>query len=163
LDSLLIAENLHIGLESEEEMFSAKASAAKNLMVVGKLLILLVASPVSANGISDPRFFEYRSGGFINRLADVSFGWFKKLDPQENEAYQQALMHAIMMAENGQKVRWYKNNASGYAVPVMTWPTGSGYCRRLHVQAIAHNVEKNMSATACFDNAHENWRWVSDK
>jgi surface antigen len=123
----------------------------------------LAASPVLANNISDPRFFEYRSGGFINRLNDVAFGWFKKLDPQENDAYQQSLIHAVMMAENGQKVRWYKNNASGYAVPVMTWPTGSGYCRRIHVQAIAHNVEKTMTATACFDNAHENWRWISDK
>ena len=144
-------------------MSNAKASAVKSLMVVGKLSILLAASPVQATDINNPRFFEYRSGGFINRLADMSFGWFKTLDQQEMEAYQQSLSHAVMMAENGQKVQWYKNRASGFAVPVMTWPTGSGYCRRIHIQAIAHNIEKAMTATACFDNAHENWRWVGDK
>ena len=132
-------------------------------MVAGKLSILLVANPVSANDLQNPKFFEYRSDGFVNRLAEMSFGWFKKLDSQELEAYQQSLSHAVMMAENGQKVRWYKNNASGFAVPVMTWPTGSGYCRRIHIEAIAHGMEKAMTATACFDNAHENWRWVSDK
>ncbi len=132
-------------------------------MVVGKLSILLAASPSQATDINNPRFFEYRSGGFINRLADMSFGWFKTLDGQEMDAYQQSLSHAVMMAENGQKVQWYKNKASGFAVPVMTWGTGSGYCRRIHIQAIAYNVEKAMTATACFDNAHENWRWVGDK
>jgi len=144
-------------------MSNAKVSAVKSLMAVGKLSILLAASPVSADSINDPRFFEYRGGSFVNRLADISFGWFKRLDSQEIEAYQQSLTHAVMMAENGQKVVWYKNNASGYSVPVMTWPTGSGYCRRIHIHAVAHNMEKSMSATACFDNAHENWRWVSDK
>jgi surface antigen len=144
-------------------MYNAKALAVRNLMVAGKLSILLAASPVQANDINNPRFFEYRSGGFTNRLLDLSFGWFKKLDDQESAAYHQALSHAVMMAENGQRVQWYQNRASGYAVPVMTWPTGSGYCRRMHIQATAHGVEKAMSATACFDNAHDNWRWVSDK
>jgi surface antigen len=144
-------------------MYNVKVSAAKNLMVAGKLLILSAVNPVLATEINDPRFFEYRSGGFINRLVDQSFGWFKRLDDQESRAYHQALNHAIMMAENGQRVQWYENRASGYVVPVMTWPTGSGYCRRIHIQTIAHGVEKTMSATACFDNSDERWRWVSDK
>jgi surface antigen len=113
--------------------------------------------------LNNPRFFEYRGGSFINRLADFSFGWFKTLNDHQMEAYQQALVHAVMTSENGQRVSWYRGNASGYAVPVMTWPTGSGYCRRVHIQAIAYNTEKTMSATACFDNSSENWRWVSDK
>lgn len=132
-------------------------------MVVGKLLTLLVANSAIADTINNPKFFEYRSGGFINHLTDLTFGWFNTLDDKQLEAYHQSLSHAVMMAENGQRVQWYKNNASGYAVPVMTWPTGSGYCRKIHIQAIAYNIEKTMSATACFDNAHENWRWVSDK
>jgi surface antigen len=68
-----------------------------------------------------------------------------------------------MMAENGQVVRWYENNASGESVPVMTWPTGSGYCRRIHIQTIAYNTEKTASATACFENANSSWRWLNDK
>ena len=131
-------------------------------MVVGKLLMFLAISPAYANDVSEPRFFEYRSGNFTNRLVELSFGWFKTLDSEQKEAYQQSIHHAVMMAENGQRVTWYKNNASGFAVPVMTWPNGNGYCRRIHIQAIAYNLEKTMSATACFDNAHTNWRWIRE-
>lgn len=131
-------------------------------MVVGKLLTLLAISPAHAADVSEPRFFEYRSGGFTNRLVDMTFGWFKTLDREQKESYHSTIHHAVMMAENGQRVTWYKNDASGYAVPVMTWPTGNGYCRRIHIQAIAHGIEKTMSATACFDNAHTNWRWIRE-
>ena len=132
-------------------------------MVVGKLLTLLAISPTYANEIVEPRFFEYRSGSFVNQLITMSFGWFKTLDEEQKSAYDQSLYHAVMTAENGEKVSWYRNNASGFAVPVMTWPTGSGYCRHMHVQAIAYGIEKTMSATACYDNSQDNWRWVSNK
>lgn len=132
-------------------------------MVAGKLSILLAISPALSADISDPRFFEYRSGNFSNNLIELTFGWFRTLDDDQKEHYYRSLMHAVMAAENGEKVSWYKRNASGYAIPVHTWPTGSGYCRRIHIQAIAHGTEKTMAATACFDNAQDNWRWVSNK
>lgn len=110
-------------------------------MAVGKLLILIAASPAVANDIANPRFFEYRSGTFVNELAQLSFGWFKTLDDDQRDSYTQSLQHAVMYAENGQAVEWYKRNSSGAAVPVMTWPTGSGYCRRMHIQAVAHGVQ----------------------
>ena len=141
-------------------MFRGKVSVVKSLMVVGKLSILLATSPALSSDISNPRFFEYRSGNFSNNLIDLTFGWFRTLDDDQKEHYQRSLMHAVMVAENGEKVSWYKRDASGFAVPVHTWPTGSGYCRRVHIQAIAHSKEKTMSATACYDNAHDNWRWV---
>ena len=144
-------------------MFSAKVSVVKSLMVVGKLSILLSGSIAYANPIDNPRFFEYQGGAFINRLVDFSFGWFKTLDNEQKVAYSQALTHAVMMSENGQAVRWYHNNASGYAVPVHTWPTGNGYCRRVHVQAIAYSTEKTMSATACYSNSSSQWQWINDK
>jgi hypothetical protein len=143
-------------------MYNAKASAVKSLMVVGKLLMLLAISPAHANDINEPRFFEYRSGGFTNRLVDFTFGWFRTLDSEQKEAYHSTIHHAVMMAENGQRVTWYKNDASGHATPVMTWPNGTGYCRRVHIQAIAYGMEKTMAATACFNNAHTNWRWVKE-
>lgn len=131
-------------------------------MVLGKLLILLASGSVHAQ-IDNPKFFEYRSGSFTNRLVDITFGWGKRLTPYQLEAYHQSINHAVMAADNGEKVSWYRDNASGYAVPVVTWTTGSGYCRRIHIQAIAHGVEKTMVATACYDNAHDNWRWMSTK
>ena len=51
-------------------------------MVAGKLLILVVTSPALANEINNPRFFEYRTGSFINEVAQISFGWFKNVQIQ---------------------------------------------------------------------------------
>ncbi len=121
------------------------------------MVISLNAVAAEAN---DPRFFDYRSGGFTNRLVDLTFGWFKTLDADQKDAYDSALVHALMYADNGEAVSWYRRDASGMAVPVATWPTGNGYCRRLHIQAIAYNVEKTMAATACFDEINDRWRWV---
>jgi hypothetical protein len=145
-------------------MFNAKALVAKSRTVVGKSLILLAVSfNAAAVEANEPRFFEYRAGGFINRVSDFSFGWFKTLSAVQNESYHSSINHAIMFADNGQKVSWYQDDASGFAVPVMTWPSGNGYCRRVHIQAIAYNVEKTMTATACFDDINNRWQWVNDK
>ena len=87
-------------------MFNAKASAVKNLMVAGKLLTLLVTSPALANDLNNPRFFEYRSGNFVNQIMTLSFGWFKTFDDEQKSAYDQSLYDALMSAENGEKVSW---------------------------------------------------------
>lgn len=130
-------------------------------MVVGKLLILTASSPALANDINEPRFFNYRSGGFTNRLADISFGWFKTLDDEQKLAYNQAITHALLYADNGEVVRWYKSDASGMAMPSATWPSGAGYCRRIYVQAIAYGVEKTFKATACFNEVDNRWTWYN--
>lgn len=141
-------------------MFSAKASAVKSMMVVGKLLILLTSSLAHAD-VTDPQFFEYRSNGFVNRIADFSFGWFKRLNDDQRAEHQQAIVHALMYSDNGQPVRWYKDDASGEAVVVGTWPATAGYCRRLHIEAIAYNVQKSMAATACYSEVEKRWTWVN--
>ena len=132
-------------------------------MVVGKLLILTTSSVAVANELENPRFFEYSGGNFTNRLIDLSFGWFKTLDDEQKLSYNQALTQAVMYADNGQAVRWYKNNASGQVIPAVTFPAGSGYCRRIHIQTIAYGVEKTMRANACYDISSSRWTWHSDK
>lgn len=131
-------------------------------MVLGKLLILL-SSPAYAENVINPKFIQQGSGNFVNTLVDLSFGWFRTLKGEQKDAYDQSIVQALEMAENGQKVSWYVNDASGYAMPVITYPSGSGYCRRLYIQAVAYGVEKNMYATACFENFSDNWRWISSK
>lgn len=140
-------------------MFNAKVSAVKSWTAVGKLLILLAVSFNASAEVANPKFFEYRAGGFINRLSDQSFGWFKTLDSEQKAAYTQSISHAVMYAENGQEVSWYMNDASGVAVPVMTFPVNDGYCRRMHIQTIAYNMQKTVSATACFSNSSNYWQW----
>lgn len=144
-------------------MFNAKELVVKGLTAVGRLLILwVVCSTAHASDLSNPRFFEYRGGPAINELIQTTFGWFRTLDDEQKASYSQAITHALMVAENGQAVEWYKSNASGIAVPVMTWPSSSGYCRRLHIQTIAYNVEKTISRTACYSNASRNWQWYRE-
>ena len=128
-------------------------------MVVGKCLILTASSPALAGDIDNPRFFNYRSGEWSNRIADLSFGWFKTLDDEQKIAYNQAITHAVLYANDGEVVRWYKNDASGMAMSSATWPSGSGYCRRIYIQAIAYGVEKTMKATACLNDADNRWTW----
>jgi len=131
-------------------------------MVVGKLLILVATNSAYASDIYNPRFFEYQGGSFVNEVVNVSFGWFRTLDKDQKDSHAQAVTHALMFAENGQRVEWYKNDASGFAVPVITWPTGSGYCRRLHLQVIAYNMRKTMQQTACYSNPSRNWQWIRE-
>lgn len=133
-------------------------------MVVGKLLILLSGSiTATADTIDNPKFYSYSGTSFTNRLSDITFGWFRRLDPDQRAEYNQSITHAVMFAENGQKVSWYRKNASGYAVPVHTWPTGSGYCRRIHIEVIAFNQKKTKTATSCLSNSNNTWRWITDK
>lgn len=144
-------------------MFNAKELVVKSLTAVGRLLILwVVCSTAHASDLRNPRFFEYRGGPAINELIQTTFGWFRTLDDDQKASYSQAITHALMVAENGQAVEWYKSNASGIAVPVMTWPSSSGYCRRLHIQTIAYNVEKTISRTACYSNASRDWQWFRE-
>lgn len=142
-------------------MFKGVALVAKNWTVLGKLLILLTSTPVLATDVNNPRFFDYRSGPVVSELLNIAFGWFKTLDDEQKLAYYQSITHAVMYAENGQRVEWFQGNASGYALPVMTWPNGSGYCRRVYIQAIAYNTERTMHRTACFNN-NTKWQWVRE-
>ena len=144
-------------------MFRTVRSAVSCLMVVGKLLILGFASPAIADNLNNPRFFEYRNGGIANRLFDQAFGWFKTLDEEQQLAYNQALMHAASYADNGQAVRWHKNNASGSATPSLTWPVSDGFCRRIYIHAIAYGFERNLRTTACYNDNNDRWTWYIDK
>jgi surface antigen len=147
-------------------MYNAKESAAKNWTVAGKLSTLVVSllpGLVSANDLFDPKFFEYRSNGVINNIFDVSFGWFKKLSDEEKNAYHQSIIHAVSYAENGDAVTWYQGRASGRTVPVMTWPTSSGYCRRVHIAVNSYSITKDMSVTACYNELQDRWTWHDNK
>ena len=126
------------------------------MLLAGKLF-----NNAHAREVNDPRFFEYRGGHFLNQLADLSFGWFKRLDDRQSLAHHRAISVALHSADYGHPVRWYVDDASGSVTPIAHIPTGGGgYCRRIHINVIAHGVEKNFQETACYDNAHDNWRWL---
>lgn len=132
-------------------------------MVAGKLSILLVANPVFAESIENPRFFDYRGGPTLSQHLNMMFGYFRTLSDDQKSHYAQSINHALMYAENGEAVSWYHSDASGVTVPVITWPSGDGYCRRLHLEVIAYNQSKSLATTACYSNSTSSWRWISDK
>jgi len=127
-------------------------------MVLGKLLILIIASPVLA--ADNP--FQYNST-ITYKSEKISFGFFKSLDKEQTEAYYSSMTHALMYANNGDRVEWSRNNAVGYAVPVYTRTTGSGYCRRIQAAVWAFDEQRTFSETACYDNATETWRWIETR
>jgi predicted HAD superfamily Cof-like phosphohydrolase len=106
----------------------------------------------------------------VDALADILYVVYGAGDcfgVDLDEAYQ--IVHSSNMTkicksedEAIKTVEWYKSNASGIAIPVMTWPNSSGYCRRLHIQTIAYNVEKTISRTACYNNSSRNWQWFRE-
>jgi surface antigen len=144
-------------------MFRKRVSVVKSLMVIGKLSILLVSSNCLAADIYNPKFFEYRgSDAAFGQVINVTFGWLRVLDPEQRAQHTQAITHALHYAENGQDVKWWQGDAFGYARVVMTWPSGSGYCRRLQTYAVAYNVERSISGTACYSNSTGSWRWIQE-
>jgi surface antigen len=95
--------------------------------------------------------------------AKVSFGWGQSLTQEQEESHFSALTHALFYAENGEKVKWHKQGAYGYTVPVYTAPNGRGYCRRLHTYVSAFNKELQNSMTACYDNSTDSWEWITTR
>jgi surface antigen len=145
-------------------VFREKASVVRRLTDLGKSLILvsIISTNAFAQDAFNPKFFDYNSNSIMQRMVDFSFGWNKKLDDSQRNAYHQSIVHALEYAENGDRVSWYKGNASGYSVPVYTWPNSSGYCRRLHLDVIAYDKQRAMGVTACYNNLDSNWTWYRD-
>ncbi len=127
-------------------MLSIKFLAVRFLTAVA---ILLVGSTLTNNVYAD-------------QMRTLSFGFWKTLDDEQMKAYYATLRLAVLDADNGQSVTWYINNASGSATPVFTRPTGTGYCRRIHVQVIAHGVERLFQETVCYNNATRQWQWLGE-
>jgi len=126
-------------------------------MAVGKSCILVLVTTSIA------RADTYSSPSPVSELLTPSFGWFKKLDDQQLDSYNSSIIHALEFAELGHRVKWYSNNASGFAESVAEWPNTSGYCRRLHIQTIAFDQRKTMSVTACNNSMTELWTWYMGK
>jgi len=133
-------------------------------MALGKSLILAlcISTGAFAQDVFDPKFFDYTSNSVANKLVEFSFGWNKKLNDRQREVYHQSIIHALEYADNGHKVKWYEQDASGYSVPVLTWPKSNGYCRTLHLNVIAFDKQKSMAITACYNNMDSNWAWFRE-
>jgi hypothetical protein len=126
-------------------------------------MAMLWATSTSASAhpvnIENPKFYSQTNGPLLEQIINVSFGWFKGLDPEQKDAYYSSLILALEEAEPGQFARWYKNNASGIVRVAWQNPRNGVLCKRLHISLIAHNTQKDLQTTACFNEVDNRWHW----
>lgn len=108
-------------------------------------------------------FSDYGSGGREDIWIGKLMSFFRKLNSEQEAAYQTSIHTALNQAETGQKVTWRNADASGYVVPVATIPSSQGFCRILQVSVNAYNTNSVDSRMACYSNFDGQWRWVRDK
>jgi len=117
---------------------------------------------VSSNqDIPLPDFFDPGRGD----NASIVFGWLttKKLSGSALAAHEEAIWTALTSAGNGQRVIWKLGNDQGFVMPVATFPSSQGYCRRIHGSVTYSNKNSSIARTACYDNSSKLWKWISDK
>jgi hypothetical protein len=138
-----------------------KLKAVKFLTTTVLLLVMNTSSNAQTINIENPKFYESSNGSLLDQIIDVSFGWFKGLDSEQKAAYYSSLILALEEVQPGQFARWYKNNASGTVRVAWQYPKNGVMCKRLHIHLIAHDAEKNMQTTACFNEVDNRWHWYN--
>lgn len=122
-------------------------------------MLLATNTLTHASTLDNPRFYHDTNGPILRQVLNISFGWFKTLDSAQKEAYYSSIAIALEEAQPGEFARWYKNNASGMTRVVWLHSSSMGFCKRLHINVIAHSEEKNFQRTACFNDVDNRWRW----
>jgi surface antigen len=110
-----------------------------------------------------PEFYDYGKGDAVGIIFGSMFGGFYSLSEIEKAAHSEAVTTALTKAELGQRVIWRLGKTAGYAMPVATFPSSQGYCRRVHIFISSSGRERAISKTSCYENATGKWKWISDK
>jgi surface antigen len=117
----------------------------------------------SKQDIPLPNYFYYGGGGVVSSFFDSFFGDQYSLNDTEREAHTEAVTTALSKANLGQKVIWRLGKTEGFAMPVATFPSSQGFCRRVHIHLVSPKIKKATSKTACYVNSSDRWYWISDK
>jgi hypothetical protein len=125
------------------------------------LLVMNTSTNANTINIENPKFHDSMGGDLLEQIINVSFGWFKELDADQKSAYYSSLILALEEVQPGQYSRWYKNNASGTVRVAWQYPKNGSLCKRLHISLIAHNTQRDMQTTACFNDIDNKWYWYN--
>jgi len=131
------------------------------LTTTAMLLVMNTSTNANTVNIENPKFYDSVSGDLLEQIINVSFGWFKELDADQKTAYYSSLILALEEVQPGQYSRWYKNNASGTVRVAWQYPKNGSLCKRLHISLIAHNAQRDMQTTACFNDIDNKWHWYN--
>lgn len=104
----------------------------------------------TAFAYDEPRFFEANGRNDSIRTLQMFFGnIFNRLDDEQRRKYNGSINFAVERLNAGETVNWYENNASGSVTVLYVDNQTAGYCKTMLIQAIAHGVEKRMTAKGC--------------
>ncbi len=110
-----------------------------------------------------PNYYDFGKGDAVSFLVGSIMGGYYSLSSVEKEAHSEAVITALKKAELGQRVIWRLGDVGGYAMPVATFPSSQGHCRRIHIQVASGKKVDTISKTACYANSSNSWRWINDK
>lgn len=134
----------------------------KNMMVLGKLFLILVCTNSYAQSWESPinqRWHPNESS--VQILINLSKYFSTQLKPQDKELHRQAVYHALNNLENGEMVEWFndRTDAQGKARIVMTIPANGSYCRRVHSWIRLGSEERAFEDTACYNVTTKTWNF----
>jgi surface antigen len=147
----------------------------KNLMAVGKSLIILITSigllsACSSNTLLHTSESSYASTQSNYQPVNTSVGaminymsWnINRMEPYDQKQQEQSVFFALNNLQNGEVTRWYNGNtgAQGAVKVAMTYPQGSGYCRVIMSQIFYNGKQRDFKETACINAVDNSWRFI---
>ena len=137
---------------------------AKNLMVLGKLFLILVCSSNAfAQSWEAPIFNRWANNDSILGLTyNLSKFASSRLKKEDRALHTQAVYHSLNNVENGEMVEWFndRNDSQGKVKIVYTYPANGNICRRVHSWVRLGVDERSFEDTACFYNNIKSWKFI---
>lgn len=138
---------------------------AKNMMVLGKLCLILVCTSniALAQSWQGPVYNNIRNADSLIGFTINITKWFtKRLKPEDQAMHSQSVYHALNNLENGETVEWFndRTDAQGRSRIVYTWPANGNICRRVHSWVRFGADEKSFQDTACYNTATNSWNFI---
>lgn len=135
----------------------------KNMMVLGKLCLILVCTNSFAQSWETPIFDNWRRTDSIVGFAyNITKYFSQRLKPEDQAMHSQSVYHALNNLENGEVVEWFnhRTDAQGKARIVYTYPGNGDICRRIHSWVRYGIDQKSFQDTACYNNTSNMWIFI---
>jgi len=135
----------------------------RNLMVLGKLCLILVCSNSFAQSWQTPIYNNWSRGDtLIGFTYNISKYLTTRLKKEDQALHSQAVYHALNNLENGEVVEWFndRTDAQGKAKIVYTFPASGNICRRVHSWVRYGADSKSFEDTACRNTAVNTWNFI---
>lgn len=136
----------------------------KNMMVLGKLCLILVCSnKVYAQSWDTPIYDNFkRSDNIVGLVFNITKYFSTRLKQEDQALHSQSVYHALNNLENGEVVEWFnhRTDAQGKARIVYTYPGNGNICRRVHSWVRYGVDQKSFQDTACYNNTSNTWIFI---